>query len=160
LRFVYSSGVRPRLAHSKARMSTFCSISRLTNGIVIVLGAWPIGFLHQPQFAPLVSGLVMDGGVDIENEQTPKSWPLSENRLEQLYSWLRSHRSHWRMVLATPPRPSSSILLTHSDGRHTEVNLYSGNESWQRVIGIRRFDPEGTFFLVDRCGHRSMRSPL
>ena len=87
LRFVYSSGVRPRLAHPKARMSTFCSISRLTNGTVIVLGAvlgaWPIGFLHQPQFAPLVSGLVMDGGVDIGNEQTPKSWPLSQSRLEQ-----------------------------------------------------------------------------
>jgi hypothetical protein len=89
----------------------------------------------------------MDGGVDIGNEQTPKSWPLSQNRLEQLYSWLQSHRSHWRMVLATPPRPSSSILLTHSDGRHTEVALYSGNESWQRAIGIRRFDPEGTFFF-------------
>jgi hypothetical protein len=151
LRFVYSSGVRPRLAHPKARMSMFCSISRLTNGIVIVLGAVlgarPIGFLHQPQFAPLVSGLVMDGGVDIGNEQTPKSWPLSENKLEQLYSWLQSRSSHWRMVLATPPRPSSSILLTHSDGRHTEVDLYSGNESWQRVIGIRRFDPEGTFFF-------------
>ena len=51
------------------------------------------------------------------------------------------------MVLATPPPPSSSVLLTHSDGALTEVDLYSMNESWQRVIGMRRFDREGTFFF-------------
>jgi hypothetical protein len=163
LRFVYSSGVRPRLAHPKARMSTFCCISRLTNGILIVLGvvlgAWPIGFLHQPQFAPLVSGLVMDGGVDIRSEQTPKSWPLSENRLEQLYSWLQLRRSHWRMVLATLPRPSSSILLTHSDGT-LKLTSTLGTRAGNVQLVSADSTPKEHSFLVDRCGHRSMRSPL
>jgi hypothetical protein len=44
---------------------------------------------------------------------------------------------------------AASVILHSADPLrwNTEVDLYSGNESWQRAIGIRRFDPEGTFFF-------------
>jgi len=131
----------------------FCSASRAVKRIVSVLCAL-VGSLRPRPLAPLISGLALDGGLvlgqwagDIGEEQTPKSWPLKENQLKQLHSWLHSHRSHWKMVLATPPLPSFSILLNQSDGVQRQIDFYSKNESWQHVIGMSVWDREGTFLF-------------
>jgi hypothetical protein len=119
--------------------------------LALALGSRSIFAVHQ-EWPPLVSGVVFDGGLylgqftrKLENGQPAKSWPLSEVQLQKLYSWLQSHKSGWTMVVATPPPPSFSILLVHSDGTRTQLDLYSQNESWQRAIGFIRFDGDGHF---------------
>jgi hypothetical protein len=103
-----------------------------------------------PEFSPLVSGTVCDGGVflggkTLVREDKPfKSWSLSQRQLKELSSWLKLHHSEWSVNIGTsPPPPSYSILLTHSDGAHTQIDLFSINESWQHAIFIYSYDRSG-----------------
>ena len=105
----------------------------------------------RPEFAPLVSGTVVDGGVFLggktilRKDEPTLSWPLSQGQLEELSSWLKLHHSEWQMILASPLPPSYSIVLTHSDGAHTQIDLFSYNESWQHAVYIYAYDPKGKF---------------
>ena len=106
----------------------------------------------RPQFAPLVSGTVTDGGVvlgkAVAHEGEPsRTWSLSQRQLEGLSSWLKLHRSEWRTILASPPLPSYSIQLIHSDGAYTQIDLFSVNESWQHTAHVYSYDRNGKFIF-------------
>lgn len=99
--------------------------------------------------APLASGTVVDGGLLLgqytlaEKGKKPKSWSLSSQQLQKLTLWLKSHQDGWQMILATPPPPSYSVLLIHTDSMRSQLDLYSINESWQRAIRWTSWDRDG-----------------
>jgi len=95
-----------------------------------------------------VDGGVFLGGKTILRKDEPTlSWPLSQGQLEELSSWLKLHHSEWQMILASPLPPSYSVVLTHSDGAHTQIDLFSYNESWQHAVYIYAYDPKGKFIF-------------
>lgn len=103
----------------------------------------------RQEMSPLVSGMVIDGGLFpkqstvVEKDKTARPWALSNMQLDKLSSWLKSHQSDWQMVLTSPPLPSYSVLLVHSKGEHTQLDLFSINESWKHAIHIHSNDKEG-----------------
>jgi len=41
------------------------------------------------------------------------------------------------MILASPPFPSCSALLTDTNGRRIQLEVFSVNEGWKHVVQIR-----------------------
>jgi len=104
-----------------------------------------IRFWQLLKIAPLVSGEVVNDGIFkgnfivLEKDKIPESWSLSKGQLEKLSAWLKLHQSGWDMILASPPPPSYSVLLSHSDGSNSQINLFSLNESWSHAVHISVF---------------------
>jgi hypothetical protein len=103
-----------------------------------------IGCVHELPI--LSSGTVSELRLppnEVSIRRNSKSWTLSKSQLEKLSLWLKYHESEWGIITATPPGPSYSILLTHSDGSHTGMELFSVNESWKHAVHIDHSDPTG-----------------
>ena len=110
-----------------------------------------IGLLGcREEDSPVVSGKVVDGGLFLgryiveRREQQPKAWTLTQEQLRQVSLWLHEHRSGWRLLVVSPPPPAFSIVLKHANGTHTQVDLFSANENWQRAIIVSASDPSNT----------------
>jgi hypothetical protein len=97
---------------------------------------------------PAVSGNVVDGGLFlgqlIANRPGYQAdeWELKKTQIEQLNLWLQSHHGDWERILASPPPPSLSVMLTHSDGTHSRVDLFDINESWKNVLVVHAASAE------------------
>lgn len=98
--------------------------------------------------APIENGVVVDGGA-LGNmvAKGSHSWPLSKPQLQQCAAWLKSRESGWHMVVASPPFPSYSVLLVHTDGSRTQVDMFSVNESWRKTVHVFSRDKNGKFIF-------------
>lgn len=98
--------------------------------------------------APIEMGAVVDGGA-LSNmvAKDSSTWRLSRYQLEQCGTWLKSHESGWHMVVTSPPFPSYSVLLTHTDGSRTQIDMFSVNESWRNTVHVFRSDKNGKFIF-------------
>ncbi|MFZ6645199.1 hypothetical protein ACO0LO_05750 [Undibacterium sp. TJN25] len=101
--------------------------------------------------APITKGTVIDDGLFlgkytvVQKETQGHTWPLSAGQLEKLSAWLKFHASGWHPVLVSPPPPSYSVILFHSNNVRTQIDLYSINESWRHAIRMTHWDATGKF---------------
>lgn len=102
----------------------------------------------RQDMAPIENGVVVNGGA-LGNmvAKGSRSWPLSKPQLEQCAAWLKSRESGWHMVVASPPFPSYSVLLVHTDGSRTQVDMFSVNESWRKTVHVFNSDKNGKFIF-------------
>lgn len=89
-----------------------------------------------------VRGMVLDGGLFLgeftlrKDDEPSREWQLSESQLNELHAWMKAHRADLRMVVATPPPPSFSVVTFDADGNRTQIDLFSANESWKRAVYV------------------------
>lgn len=84
--------------------------------------------------APIVSGEVVspDGVRRI----------LPPPLLTSCVEWLKESQADWGKVVVPPPTPVSSILITHSDGARTYIQLYTGRPGWDKMLTISSYDKD------------------
>ena len=102
----------------------------------------------RQEMAPIEKGAVVEGGA-LSNmvAKGSRTWQLSKSQLEQCARWLKSHESGWHMVVASPPFPSYSVLLIHTDGSRTQIDMFSVNESWRKTVHVFSSDKNGKFIF-------------
>jgi hypothetical protein len=122
--------------------------------VVLIIGLlWLFGCL--PPISPPVSGFVIDRGLlpgqsPAEGSKKFKTWSLTKDQLDWLYSWFQSHQSDWGMVLATPPVATYLISIDHADDSSTRIEMYSLNESWEGALGISRYSNNGKLLVKEQ----------
>lgn len=91
---------------------------------------------------PVVAGSVVDGGLFLgefvlhRKGRTPARWDLDRVQLEALNAWLQHHRDGWEMVVASPPPPGLSIVMTHPDGTHSRMDFFDMNDYWRHTVVV------------------------
>ena len=110
--------------------------------------------MSAPEMTAIVSGRVdvIDrhyiGKDNVREDKALGSWQLSNGQLGKLYIWLKLHQSDWGVNVVSSPAPSYSIFLVHSDGSHSQINLFSMNESWQHAVHIDVTDKSGKYVFM------------
>jgi len=91
---------------------------------------------------PVVAANVVDGGLFMgefvlkRDGRSPEEWSLNSSQLGRLNAWLQHHRDGWEMMVASPPPPSLSIVLTHSDGTRSRVDFFDMNDNWRHMVVV------------------------
>ena len=117
----------------------------------LMLGLVGVSAAAGRHVEPFVTGTVYDTGLMLGRSNvssggaTEAPLQLSRPQLRELDSWIDAHQSKLHMILASPPPPSCSVLLSDADERRIQLDLYSVNESWRHAVQIRISDKSGKF---------------